>query len=98
MPRLKAKLGKMRKEQEFSVYPATEDGQIIVQSDKAIGQFDPATGLGVLNSKGSNSKYFAHLTEFMGAEPYQFPLEFVEACKATQPKKGDMIGGVLEIG
>lgn len=98
MRQVKAKLGKMRKEQEFSVYPAQQDGQIIVQSDKAIGAFDPETRKGVLNAKGSNSKYFAHLNPMLGAEEYEFPVEFVEACKAAQPRKGSMIGGVLEIG
>lgn len=89
-----AKLGKMRKPQEFSVYPFQEgDTTITVQSDKAIGQFDIETGKGVLNCKGSNAKYFLHLQRALGAEPFEFPKEFVEACKAVQLKSGDEIGG-----
>lgn len=79
-----AKLGTMRKPQTFVTYPrksATET--VIVQSEKAIGQFDPATGKGVLNAKGSKSKGFIFLSPFMGAEPFQFPADFVAAAIAA---------------
>jgi hypothetical protein len=94
-----AKLGNMRKPQEFSVYPFNDgDRTITVQSDKSIGQFDPITGKGVLNSKGSNAKYFMHLSPSYGAVPFDFPLDFVEQCKAKQLKKGDKVNGVVIIG
>ena len=79
------KLGKMRKPQEFVVMPS-DDGMLIVQSDKSIGKFDPETGEGVLNVKGT---YFMHLNECMGAAQYQFPTEFVEECKAACIHKGE---------
>ena len=89
-----AKLATMRKPQEFVVYPFTPEstGSITVQSDKAIGQFDPITGQGMLNSKGSSSKYFVHLMPQLGAVPYTFPREFVDECIASQPQSGDSIG------
>lgn len=89
-----AKLGKMRKPQEFVVYPKSEgDGGFLkVQSDKSIGIFDPSTGEGKLNIKGS---YFPDL---MKAEPFTFPKDFVEECIAAQPKKGDTIGSCVVIG
>lgn len=94
-----AKLGNMRKPQEFTVYPFNDgDKTITVQSDKSIGQFDPITGKGVLNSKGSNAKYFMHLLPHYGAVPFDFPLEFVEQCKTVQPKKGDIVRDIVEIG
>jgi hypothetical protein len=84
-----AKLASMRKPQSFTVYPAAADGTIIVQSDNAIGRFDPSTRKGVLNYKGSNPKYFLHLNVALGATPYEFPADFVEACVAQQ--KGNRI-------
>jgi hypothetical protein len=87
-----AKLGKMRKPQEFVVYPKSEGdrGRLKVQSDKSIGIFDPSTGEGLLNIKSSY--------HFTGAEPFTFPKEFVEECIAAQPKKGDTIGSCVVIG
>ncbi len=73
-----AQLGNMRKPQEFTVYPKTGDGRIIVQSDKSIGQFDPETGKGVLNTRGC---YFPHLSGALGAQEYDFPDDFVEKCR-----------------
>lgn len=72
-PHIKGKLGAQRKAQEYSVSPRS-DGLYMVQSSKAIGVFDPATGKGVLNIKGC---YFAHLSATMGAKPYEFPKDFV---------------------
>ena len=88
-----AKLAGMRKAQEFTVYPFKPGELITVQSDKAIGQFCPVTGQGVLNWRGSGGKYFMHLSKFIGAEDYQFPMDFVEACVSAQPQSGDHIGG-----
>lgn len=74
-----AKLGNMRKPQEFTVYPFNKvDGTLTIQSDKSIGTFDANTGKGLLNTKGC---YFPHLTVVMGAKPYQFPMELVQECK-----------------
>lgn len=94
MLRVTAKLATMRKPQEFVVYPPSTDdkGRIVVQSDKAIGIFEPETGKGLLNWRGSNSKYFVHLHRQLGAEPYTFPEVFIAACMIAQPKSGDLIG------
>lgn len=76
-----AKLGKMRKEQDFIVQPRS-DGTIMVQSDRSIGVFDFKTGKGKLNTKGC---YFTHLAT---AEPFDFPPEFVQACLEVCPSQG----------
>lgn len=93
-----AKLQRMRKPQDFVVYPKsrTDNGDLVVQSDKSIGRFDPETGKGVLNVRGP---FFAHLSQ---ASPFTFPMDFVEACIEAQPKSGDTIGassitGVVKI-
>ena len=93
MKTVTAKLAGMRKPQEFVVYPfnpAYDNGTIKVQSDHAIGEFDRKTGKGILNWRGSNSKYNVHLS--IGAEPYQFPIEFVAQCQEHQLQPGDEIG------
>ena len=84
-----AKLGNMRKPQEFIVYPRSDRENIIVQSDKSIGSFDAKTGIGVLNTKGC---YFPHLQRFCGAVPFTFPTDFVAQCIANEYEKGDLIG------
>ena len=75
------KLGKMRKDQDFIVRPAS-DGSIYIQSDKSTGKFDFRTRKGVLNTKGTT---FAHLNAFMGAVEFEFPPDFVRACLAACP-------------
>ena len=84
-----AKLGNMRKPQEFIVYPTSNQGNVIVQSDKSIGAFDAKTGEGMLNTKGC---YFVHLNRQLGAKPYTFPTDFVVKCIAKQFEAGDLIG------
>lgn len=85
-----AKLANMRKPQEFSVMPRS-DNTIQVQSERAIGAFDPKTGAGRLNTKGC---YFPHLA---AATPYQFPPEFVEQCLRACPSHGGEtdLGGLV---
>lgn len=86
-----AKLDKMRKPQSFHVSPMS-DGNVMVQSDKSIGTFDPHTGVGVLNTKGC---YFPHLSSFLGAKPFAFPADFVEAALVACPAMGSqtVLGG-----
>lgn len=100
---IEAKLGRMRKPQKFVVYPPkiedpTKPVKIIVQANSVIGQFDPATRQGVLNTKAGKSCGFAHLTSFLGAEPYEFPKEFVDQVLDALPHKGDEIGPGVIIG
>jgi hypothetical protein len=95
MKRVTGKLGNMRKPQDFVVYPPSNKGNIIVQSDKAIGIFDIKTGKGVLNTKGC---YFPHLESRLGAIPYIFPKEFVLQCIINYQEEGSLIGVHPETG
>jgi hypothetical protein len=96
--RVTTKLAGMRKAQDFVVYPfKLGETSIMIQSDKAIAKFDTVTGAGVINWRGSNSKYGVHLCEALGAEPYQFTPEFVLECQAAQPGSGDMVGNNIYI-
>lgn len=62
--------------------PTNQEGVLIVQADKAIGQFDFRTRKGVLNTKG---EYFPYLNAALGAKPYEFPDEFVKLCLEACP-------------
>jgi hypothetical protein len=90
---LVAKLANMRKPQKFTVYARDDDrAPVTVQSERAIGRFDPDTGVGVLNWRGSNPKYFQHLSPAFGAEPFTFPPDFVAQAVANEPLAGDEVG------
>ena len=93
MKTVTAQLANMRKPQRFVVYPRqTADSKIVVQSERAIGEFDPVTGVGVLNWRQSGSKYFYHLSFALGAERYTFPPAFVSECIAAATMPGEEIG------
>lgn len=78
-----AKLGKMRKAQEFSVYPRNNDTEpVVVQSDKSIGRFDPVTRKGKLwIGKGAHPGFM----QLAFGDDYEFPQEFVDACLVQKP-------------
>jgi len=91
--RVMGKFSGMRKEQDFIVYPYKLDQtSLLVQSDRAIARIDIKTGRGLLNWRGSHSKYGVHLNPALGAEEYQFPAEFVFQCLEAQPGSGQRIG------
>lgn len=93
------KLAGMRKPENWIVYPRKAgDATVIVQGSRSIGEFDPITRKGVLNWKGSNSKYFLHLNRILGAEPFEFPQEFVMLALNFMPSPGDLIGASPETG
>jgi hypothetical protein len=90
--RFSYRLAGMRKADNYIVYPRKPGGDLIVQGSRTIAQIDPKTGAGVLNWKGNNGKYFLHLSRRMGAEPVQFPKEFVGLAIEYCPSSGDLIG------
>lgn len=97
-----AKLGTMRKAQEWIVYPASRTERmsanaagpapILIQSDTRIAQFDPATGIGVLSASHPNGSYFLHLNKFAGATDIVVPPDIIAVAIAAIPKSGDEIG------
>lgn len=89
MKKVSAKLGNMRKPQDFIVLPVKrgDDPLLMIQSDKSIGIFNYRTGEGKLNTKGC---YFPHLAM---AKPFTFPMDFVADCLEAAPS----LGGTTEI-
>lgn len=98
MKQITAKLGNMRKAQEFIVYPASklldESTKITIQSDKRIAQFDTVTGEGKLSVQRPNGAYFHDL--FFGTDVV-VPQDVIAAALAAQPKSGDEIGPGVRI-
>jgi len=94
------KLAGMRKPDNWIVCPVSNipDNELVVQGRRAIAHFDRNTRKGLLNWRGSNSKYFVHLHQFLGAELFTFPKEFVRLAVEFQPKSGDLIGASPETG
>ena len=94
-----AKLGTMRKAQDFVVYPASKTNdvdQMVIQSDTRICQFNPFNGVGLLSASRPNGAYFMHLNPLMGAKWIVVPRDVCLAARAAQPKSGDEIGpGVI---
>ena len=82
----------MRKPDSIIVYPRKGDDDYTFQGARLIGSVNPETGKGMLNFKGSNSKYFAHLMKFMGAVEYDYPQDFINTIKEYAPNSGDLIG------
>lgn len=87
------KLAGMRKPDHWIVYPRGDGNDCLtVQGRRAIALVNITTGKGVLNWRGSNSKYFVHLATSLGAEPFTFPKEFIRLAIEFEPKSGDLIG------
>ena len=97
MKRFMAKLGNMKKEADWIVYPSSEDATTLtIQSDHRICQFDKKTGKGML-SKHKTYSQFADLVGFLGATPIVVPPEIIALAVGSQPHSGDSIGGGVVI-
>lgn len=86
-----------RNAEEFVIYPE-QNGSVVIQSDKSIAQINLKTGRGLLNVKGGGSKYFVHLSEFLGAKEVKFSPSLIALIKKSIPKSGDEIGGGVYFG
>lgn len=92
-----AKLGNMKKEKSWVVYPRKDgDPNIIIQTTDRIARFDATTGKGVL----SKSKYgagFAMLNPFMGAQEITVPENVIMSALGNAPRSGDEVGPGVRI-
>lgn len=103
MQTVTGKLGSMRKEVEWVVYPNSrknDDGDevLFVQSDKRAVAINVKTGKGML-SNGKGHPSFQSVSKFFGGIEIDVPRDFIDKCLAAQPKRGDYIGsGAVIIG
>ena len=101
--KITAKLGNMRKEVEWTVYPAQKDGRVVIQSSARIAAFGgPESairpGKALLSKRQPNGAYFLHLSPMCGATEVDVPQEIIDAARAAQPQKGDHIGHGVFVG
>ena len=90
--RFEYKFPGMRKPDSFIVYPQKADERhVIVQGSRSIALIE-GDGVGWLNYKGSNSKYFVHLNPALGGERVTFPVDFLRLVIEHQTHSGDLIG------
>lgn len=73
-----AKLGNMRKEEEFTIYPRKEGDNLILQSDSRICIIDTITRKGML-SKRCQNPVFIMATRAMGATQIEVAQEIIDA-------------------
>ena len=94
MKRVAIKIGNMRKDADFIVYPY-KAGQtsLFIQSDKRCALVEIDTGRCVLSAP-KNYPNRTHLTLEQGATLCTLPRFVIEACLAAQPRSGDRIGAV----
>jgi hypothetical protein len=77
------KLGNMRKAQEFTVCPVSnqEPHLVTIQSDKRIAKIDLNTGKAMLSDGKGGHQGFMKLLPFMGATEVDVPGDVVERLK-----------------
>lgn len=85
-----AKLGNMRKAQHWAVHPATATkGDVLIQSETHICQFDPNTGVGVLWAPRPNEAGSSSAMQMPGAILITVPADVIAAALDAQPTSGE---------
>lgn len=100
-PRVRLQFPGMRKADDCVVHPTTIIGTneqvITAQGDRLILRLDAdGSGMATVNYKGSNPKYFVHLSPLMGAVRIQLTPEQVAMLEGACYRHGEEIGpGVM---
>ena len=82
-----AKLGNMRKAQEWTVYPIKpSETTATIQCDQRIAKIDFTSGNCLLSDGKGGHQGFMKLSTFMGAKVYPTPTELLEALKNLVPE------------
>jgi hypothetical protein len=88
-----AKLGNMRKEVEWTVYPFKQGEESwVIQSDTRIARVY-RNGKVILSKAKSSGAYFVHLNPMLGATKETAPAELLTALEALMPT-----GSTIKIG
>lgn len=85
----------MRKEYQFTVYPAKPDSDHrVIQSDRYIAKVELSTGKAIL-SKGVANPVFLHLDPRMGAKLVDCPQTIIDQLKALDADHGEQTDFVI---
>lgn len=90
MKTINAKIGNMRKFQNFTIYPRNNEDAITVQSDTVIARISVKTGNAIFANVPGGA-YFVHLSMPKHAKKIVVPMETVKAFLDAMPMKGDEI-------
>ena len=83
MKKVYGKIGNMRKEKDFVVYPFAEGATgLKVQSDNRIAYIDLATGKGIVSDGKNGHQGFIKLNPALGAKMYDIPENFMTQLRA----------------
>lgn len=90
------KLGNMRKEADFVLYPQNADSPhlVLIQSDKRCCRVDLQTNKGLLSDGKGGHPGFIQLSPQLGAKLIEVPADIVERLKAlvnNQPQVGPVV-------
>lgn len=75
------KLGNMRKEVDWSIYPVTDPNLIMIQCDKRIARINMTTGKAMLSDGKGGHNGFMKLAPMFGAVEVDVSAEIVEELK-----------------
>lgn len=96
------KLGNMRKEADWTLYPQKADklDEVIIQCDKRIASVNLTTGKAMLSSGKGGHNGFMHLSPALGAVEVDVPADVLQTLKGLVAKntEGDGIGSVVVLG
>jgi hypothetical protein len=86
---VKGKMGNMRKEADWVVYPQSNPGSrtVTIQCDKRIAKVDLTTGKAILSSGKGGHQGFIMLDPLMGATLVECSPEILEQLRAIESKK-----------
>lgn len=103
--RVTFKVGAMRKERDWSVYPQSfndslskrlGDPSLFVQCGNRALKINLTTKKGML-SNGKGHPGFESTTAFLGAIEVDVPQNVIDLCMESEPKSGDKIGSANSI-
>jgi len=73
------KLGDMRRAVEWTVYPVTKDGRMVIQSNKRIAMFhNNGSNKGLLSTAQPSGAYLIHLSPACGAKTVDIPQNIID--------------------
>lgn len=84
-----------RKPQSYVVYPKQDgdQGHLLIQSDKACGLLDPATG----NFRYQPKSQYPIMLDSQGKQNFLLDADTIKKIADAQPKKGDTIANGVGI-
>lgn len=86
------KLGNMKKDQRWVIYPPGEDKNLVmIQCDKRIAQVNLTTGKAILSDGKNGHNGFVKLSKFLGAMDVDVPADVLKQLQDNPVPSGPVI-------